>query len=649
MTEETVLETSDYAIEQSREAYVTLLDSIYVHKEESVVRETMANALDGHIKNGNPDEMFIVHAPTVDEPWFLVRDFGTGLDHTVAMVQYTTLFYSDKRKDGKTTGSFGLGSKVIFCYAQSFSIRIWKDGELRCYRADFPSDELPRIDFLSREPSTERSGIEIKVGIRPESINLFQNKIISVSAAFPVLPDCNIALPQPTVFYSGVTTDGHPWRVVQGSADSIRQGCVIYPVPDNHINLGADRTLTGDYRVQIDVPIDTVDVTANREALDMKPGTKATATRLLKEAHTGALEQFEKAVANAPLWRMAKKIATDGGSLFNSKAINSLRWKGKPLGNVINLNDDLPPGMPPFEFELGTQTGNKEKRRTNPHFSWYDIQNGRIRIIIDDGTKVVRRGPRIKDYRIQFARHDRNYLYVMINAQPAQVSRMKHLLGDKITCVRLQDLPDNHVAAPKSVAPKRIQGVYRGKWKGAVQEIPTDYRWLEIGDAGICQMGHGLPNFYLADGQTLDRITRLVGWTGEVLSFSAAAIKRHNPPGGLRLDTALLRAVVSREEDYYLAIEEQSFEAGSERMAQIRWRAAGALPARDMSLPTNDAMVLKFLDADRVAEAKELGGKARRAISELYPLLFNQAPDDAQITDYINMVDQRNKQRGTTP
>jgi len=54
-------------------------DKVYSHKERAVIRELSCNAHDAHVTAGTTEVPFDIHLPTVLEPWFSLRDYGTGL------------------------------------------------------------------------------------------------------------------------------------------------------------------------------------------------------------------------------------------------------------------------------------------------------------------------------------------------------------------------------------------------------------------------------------------------------------------------------------------------------------------------------------------------------------------------------------------
>ena len=49
-------ESKSFGFTPSGKAFKAFSSSLYTRKIRAVVRETMTNGLDGHIKNGNPEE-----------------------------------------------------------------------------------------------------------------------------------------------------------------------------------------------------------------------------------------------------------------------------------------------------------------------------------------------------------------------------------------------------------------------------------------------------------------------------------------------------------------------------------------------------------------------------------------------------------------
>ena len=140
-------------------------DKIYSHKERAVIRELSCNAHDSHVIAGTTDIPFIVHLPTHIEPWFSIRDSGTGLpDEDIANV-YGGIGISTKRGSNEVIGCFGVGSLAPYSMADSFVVKSYYNGTLSTYQCMRDDERNPVVIPLSTEPTDELNGLEITVTV----------------------------------------------------------------------------------------------------------------------------------------------------------------------------------------------------------------------------------------------------------------------------------------------------------------------------------------------------------------------------------------------------------------------------------------------------------------------------------------------------
>ncbi len=104
-----------YRIAQSKAAFETMSSRLYSDKIRAVQRELACNAWDAHIAAGKQDVPFEIHLPTDFEPWFEVKDYGTGMSHRDIVDLFCTYFGTNKSDSDKFIGALGLGSKSPFC------------------------------------------------------------------------------------------------------------------------------------------------------------------------------------------------------------------------------------------------------------------------------------------------------------------------------------------------------------------------------------------------------------------------------------------------------------------------------------------------------------------------------------------------------
>src|SRR6185436_16663438 len=85
-----------FTIAGNAKAFDILSSKIYTDIPLAIVRELSTNASDSHTDAGCPELPFDVHLPNSLEPWFTIRDYGTGLSPENVENVYTTYFKSTR-------------------------------------------------------------------------------------------------------------------------------------------------------------------------------------------------------------------------------------------------------------------------------------------------------------------------------------------------------------------------------------------------------------------------------------------------------------------------------------------------------------------------------------------------------------------------
>ena len=104
-----------YRINANKAAFETLSSRLYSDKIRAVIRELACNAWDAHVAAGKVEAPFDMHLPTTFEPWFEIKDYGTGLSHIDIVDLFCTYFGTNKSDSDQFIGALGLGSKSPFC------------------------------------------------------------------------------------------------------------------------------------------------------------------------------------------------------------------------------------------------------------------------------------------------------------------------------------------------------------------------------------------------------------------------------------------------------------------------------------------------------------------------------------------------------
>lgn len=140
-------------------------DKVYSNKERAVIRELACNAHDSHVMAGTTDVPFEVHLPTELEPWFSLRDYGTGLpDEDIANI-YGAIGVSTKRDSNDVIGCFGIGSLSPYSMCDSFTVKSYLNGIVRTYQCMRDEERKPKVIPLGSEPTDEANGLEVKLTV----------------------------------------------------------------------------------------------------------------------------------------------------------------------------------------------------------------------------------------------------------------------------------------------------------------------------------------------------------------------------------------------------------------------------------------------------------------------------------------------------
>lgn len=287
--------TSNFRIAASAKAFQILSSNIYTHKVRAVIREISCNAADAHIAAKNPNK-FDVHLPTLLEPWFSVRDYGTGLSETDIREIYTTYFTSTKTESNEFTGALGLGSKSPFCLVDSFTVTSWFADEKKVYSCYKDSNGEPQIALLTCEASNEPKGLEVHVPGLNDRRSSFEEEAVEVFQYFEETPGFNINVP--SVFQrisrakSQYVVNGpdFAFNIIHGSPKAV-MGNVAYEIPYNvRGTLGL-----GGY---IKFPLGSLSFDPGRENLSLDDSTiktiKARIAEVTSELGQYCLETVEK-------------------------------------------------------------------------------------------------------------------------------------------------------------------------------------------------------------------------------------------------------------------------------------------------------------------------------------------------------------------
>jgi len=354
----------DFQISASPEMFMLLSSGLYKDKIKAIVRELGTNAFDAMVDAGNDLDRVYVHVPTREEPYFSIRDFGTGLSEDDVYKLYTTYGASNKRESNDFNGCLGVGSKSPFAYSSTFTVESFKDGVHYSFIA-FINDGSPKVTKASEQPTDEPNGLQITVPVAEKDMYSFSNAIESVYRWFPYVPDMNIHMDVDRRKYDAIKTKGYcidtigNVRVLMGnvlysfeSDDEVKD---IFPWWEN---VGYNKNRISNFGIIIKADIGDVNFAASREKLSNDSKTidfiKDKVVEILNESfcdimdenknssfsdiyysfHNSALEDYTRAYY---MHRLAEKIKAYETENFSVVAeTNKITFRSKNMIHFIS-------------------------------------------------------------------------------------------------------------------------------------------------------------------------------------------------------------------------------------------------------------------------------------------------------------------------
>lgn len=346
----------EFRIRNSAKAFSILSSGLYANKIRAIIRELSCNAIDSHTANGNVNTPFDVHLPTSLEPWFAIRDYGTGLSHEQVHSIYTTYFESTKTGSNDFVGALGLGSKSPFSYTDNFTVTAVKDGCKSVYSAFINQEGVPSIVLMATNKRfvvstetdedgevteiyslpadeadcTEPNGVEVKFSVNERwDFSTFVEEAKHVYKYFtnrPVISGVSeFVFAEPKYDVKDIVPGVHSYK--QGSSRSVAvMGNIAYPIDipraNTSINQSMHRML--DCGLEMHFEIGELDFQASREGLSYIPETVEAIKKRLEQVSAALaviVEQDAKKIKN--LWARAFFLAERGRSYLWADSVAS--------------------------------------------------------------------------------------------------------------------------------------------------------------------------------------------------------------------------------------------------------------------------------------------------------------------------------------
>lgn len=336
---------SEFRIRSTAKSFSILSSGLYSNKIRAIIRELSCNAVDSHTAAGKSSVPFEMHLPTSLEPWFSIRDFGTGLDAGQVTGMYTTYFESTKTESNDYIGALGLGSKSPFSYTDNFTVTAIKDGQQAIYSVFINEHGVPSIACMAQSETTELAGLEIKFSVNDRyDFDKFIREASSVFTHFAVKPNITgvSTFKFEEIKYS--SRDIVPGvHYIEGRVrNSVAvMGNIAYPIDMPHNTIPANLEKILGCGLEMHFAIGELDFQASREGLSYIPQT-VNAIRIKLEELVGSLSKVLAVEADAieNFWLRAEYLQKQRNKGLWTAAVEKYVTDTKfPLVNANSFHD----------------------------------------------------------------------------------------------------------------------------------------------------------------------------------------------------------------------------------------------------------------------------------------------------------------------
>jgi len=322
-----VTESKAMTIAASGKVFYTLISGLYSRKIESICREIVSNARDGHAKRGNTDRPFFVHAPTRWEPWFSVRDYGASIDHETVMEYCSQMGWSSKEKSNLEVGTFGYGMKSPFAYTSQFTLSCILNGEKRIYSYHIDENGIPQIVLRETWVTEEEQGVEVRFDAKTQDIDAFHTAIRWVGLPYYPCFESNLD----DVRSAQIVRDDNLFFFTgDAKGPMVQIGPVWYKIDFDQLpDCKEFAHIFGDRSFVLRSSIGDIGITPSRESLEYTPKTVANLTKLLAAAYAKLQGQVSALLSTIPdVWTAASKwrAMRSSGPFYSLAKNTSTPW-----------------------------------------------------------------------------------------------------------------------------------------------------------------------------------------------------------------------------------------------------------------------------------------------------------------------------------
>lgn len=497
------IETMDITLSANAKAFRIIFGQIYPDIIKAIVRELFTNAWDSQKVAGNLDTPIDIHLPSSWEPYFSIRDYGTGMTPQVIEEIYAKVFESSKDDSNEEAGMFGMGSKTPLGYTDSFTVMSYVDGVYYAYDIYIGKKGNPVLALKARGETDEPNGVLVTVSVKSDDFDKFKEyaETFALNAGTPININRERYLNKRTPMYVG-----DDWILLEPDGEEkftthIRMGCVLYRLDIAFLESNIkgfdsrDRnkisSLVGTPLI-IDFPIGTFQVTGSREDISYNSEVANIIASKLIDIYDSIYSQISTDVAKQRSPAEAYRRATASTRLKLGFTMRSFDWHGwtvsELLGKITSHNR--------LKFKYMSNPFAKNGSGITSRFKREYVLDDRIfnknvvnYIVIETAkTKSIRRRlenitDHVRKYRSKYWAYSTapmyNFIWVYVDEiTPRMLARINYVFQDTTTfIINADDIePKKIVYARREVNPEDTTYRLRlGVNKYSEQVIMTSY------------------------------------------------------------------------------------------------------------------------------------------------------------------------------
>ena len=270
--------STGFNIEINESMFQMLTSNVYNDTILAVIREWSTNACDACLA-ADKDVKFDVHIPTLAEPYFEVRDYGTGLAPEDIVGLFSNLGASTKRDSNKYNGTFGIGRMAGLAVSNAFTVESFYKGNHYQYAISMQNG-IPVTLHLLDQPTDQPDGLKLSVAVDSDDIRHYEDKATRLYKFFDHKPTLNVD-------YLNIELDvkehiSDDWFIqdsnVFNGTNYVVMAQVPYAIPyDSKVDNKGFKNLV------IKVPPGSVSFNPGRESLSLNKDTVAYINKKFKE------------------------------------------------------------------------------------------------------------------------------------------------------------------------------------------------------------------------------------------------------------------------------------------------------------------------------------------------------------------------------